>query len=132
MDGITATTTPPRQRALWLLWLLGVALWTTALLTTFPVHVKDTVLPPDAGYHAAKTLHVGTYALLAGSAAWLLPGSRFRILPILFLSFHAFATEFLQTFTESRHGCLADVGFNHLGIVLGLLLTGWKWLPLRA
>jgi hypothetical protein len=128
MDGISAHS---RQRALWLLWLLAVALWTTALLTTFPVHVKDAVFPPEAGYGAAKTLHVSAYAFLAATAAWLLPGSRFRLTPVVFLSFHAFATEFLQTFTESRHGCLTDVGFNHVGIALGVLLTLWKWQPYK-
>jgi hypothetical protein len=131
MDGITAPTTPRRQLALWFLWLLCMALWTTALLTTFPVRVKDAVLPPEAGYEAAKLLHVSAYGFLAGSAAWLLPGKSYRGLPILFLSFHSFATEFLQQFVEGRHGCLSDVAINHAGIALGLLVTCWKWLPSR-
>jgi hypothetical protein len=131
MDGISVPNANGRQRVIWLLWMLAVGLWTTALLTTFPVQVKDAVFPPEAGYGAAKTLHVSAYAFLAGTAAWLLPGTRFRVMPVLFLSFHAFATEFLQTLTESRHGCLTDVGFNHVGIALGVLLTAWKWQPYK-
>src|SRR5260370_41509679 len=99
MDGISIPSTQRRQRALWLLWFLGVALWTTALLTTFPVQVKDAVLSPEAGYRAAKTLHISAYAFLAGTAAWLPPGSRFRVMPVVFLSLHAFATEYFQPFT---------------------------------
>jgi VanZ family protein len=131
MDGITAPTLQRPSRALWLSWLLAVALWTSGLLTTLPVRVKDAVLPPEAGYHAAKALHVSAYAVLAGTAAWLIPGSRLRFLPILFLSLHGFGTEFLQTFVEGRHGCLEDVAIDHIGIALGLLLTGWKWLSVR-
>ncbi len=129
MEGIINPAVQYRLGALWLVWLLSVCIWTTALLTTYPVKVKEAVLTPQAGYPASKLLHVGTYAALAASAAWLLPGSKYRFLPILFLSLHAFGTEYLQTFTESRTGSLTDVGINHVGIALGLALTWWRWLP---
>ncbi len=121
-----------RQAILWCIWILCVGLWTCALLTTFPVHVKDAVLAPATGYDASKLLHVSAYAFLAGFAAWLLPGNRYRWLLILFLSCHAGATEYLQQFVEARHASLIDVGINHIGIALGLLLTVWKWLPHRG
>jgi VanZ like family len=127
MDGIGSAIAHRRHGVVWFCWLLAVSLWTTALLTTFPVQVKDAVLPPQAGYHAAKILHVSTYAFLAAFAAWLLPTNKLRFLPLLFLSFHGFGTEYLQTFTESRHGSLTDVGLDHFGIALGFMLTWWKW-----
>jgi VanZ family protein len=129
MEGIINPAAPFRLGALWLVWLLSICIWTTALLTTYPVRVKEAVFTPQAGYPASKLLHVGAYAALAAAAAWLLPGSKFRLLPVLFLSLHAFGTEYLQTFTESRTGSLTDVGINHIGIALGLILTFWKWLP---
>jgi VanZ family protein len=127
MDGISSAIAQRRHGVAWFVWLLCVVLWTVALLTTYPVLVQEAVLPPQAGYHAAKLLHVSAYAFLAAFSAWLLPANRLRFLPILFLSLHGFGTEFLQTFTESRHGSLTDVGLDHLGIALGFLLTLGKW-----
>jgi VanZ family protein len=131
MEGISAHFAQGRRTVVWLIWLSFLCLWTLALLTSFPVQVKDAVLPPQAGYHASKLLHVCAYAFLAGFAGWLLPTQPVRFLPILFLSFHAFATEYLQQFVALRTGSLTDVGFNHLGLALGLLLTWWKWVTLR-
>ena len=131
MDGISTRFTHRRQAVVGLLWLMCLGVWTLALLTAFPVQVKDAVLPPQAGYPACKLLHISAYAFLAAFAAWLLPENRMRFLPLVFLSLHAFGTEFLQQFVESRTGSLPDVGFNHVGIGLGLLLTWWKWLPNR-
>jgi VanZ family protein len=131
MDGISARLTQRRQ-VVWFIWLLCLCLWTLALLTSLPVQVKDAVLPPQAGYHASKLLHVGAYAFLAGLAAWLLPAQPMRFLPILFLSLHAFGTEYLQQFVELRTGSLIDVGFNHVGLVVGLMLTWWKWWQIRS
>ena len=127
MDGIVARFTARRPAVVWVVWLLCLGVWTVALLTTFPVQVKDAVLSPEAGYPASKILHITAYAFLATLAGWLLPENNARFLPVVFLSFHAFGTEFLQQFVDSRTGCLTDVGFNHLGIALGLLLTWWKW-----
>jgi VanZ family protein len=131
MDGIRARLTQRRQAVVWLIWLLCAGLWSVALLTSFPVQVKDAVLSPQAGYHASKLLHVSAYAFLGGFAAWLLPGHAMRFVPILFLSFHAFGTEYLQQFVALRTGSITDVGFNHLGLIVGLAVTWWKWLPNR-
>jgi len=132
MDGISARLSQQRHAVVWLVWLLCLCIWTLALLTSFPVQVKDAVLPPQAGYHASKLLHVGAYAFLAGSASWLLPSQPLRFLPILFLSFHAFGTEYLQQFVALRTGSLTDVGFNHAGLALGLVVTWWKWCQFRS
>jgi VanZ family protein len=132
MDGISTRFTQRRQAVVWFIWLLCLCLWTLALLTSFPVQVKDAVLPPQAGYHASKLLHVCAYAFLAGFAAWLLPDQLLRFLPILVLSVHAFGTEYLQQFVALRTGSLTDVGFNHVGLVLGLMLTWWKWWQIRS
>jgi hypothetical protein len=106
-------------------------LWTLALLTSFPVQVKDAVLTPEVGYNASKLLHVGAYACLAGFAAWLLPTRPTCYMPVLFLSLHACATEYLQQFVALRTASFTDVGFNHLGIASGLILTWWKWRQVR-
>ena len=127
MERMRARLAQRHRPFLWLVWLLCLGLWTLALLTSYPVQVKDAVLSPEAGYHASKLLHVCAYALLTGFAAWLVPGGLPRFLPILFLSLHAFATEYLQQFVALRTGSLTDVGFNHVGITLGLIVTWWKW-----
>jgi hypothetical protein len=45
------------------------------------------------------------------------------LLCVLIVSVHGFGTEFVQTFT-GRHGCWFDVGIDHIGIVIGLLIGG--------
>jgi len=102
-----------------------VAVWTTALLTTFPVEMSHRVLPEGYRFSAAKTLHVSAYAFLTLLAAWLPVRVRWRWLCVAFLSLHGFATEYLQTFV-GRGGALTDVGLDHIGILLGLLI-GWRW-----
>ena len=109
---------------LWPLWGVCLAVWTAALLTTYPVQVSKEVLPPQWGFPAAKTLHVSAYAFLTALAAWL-PARRCWPLLVL-LSLHGCATEFFQQWVPGRHGSFMDVGWDHLGIALGLALT-WKW-----
>jgi VanZ family protein len=113
----------PRRLALW---GLAAALWTVALLTTFPAHVSQEVLPPAAGFTAAKTLHVAAYAFLTATVPWLGLG-RWRWGLLAFLSLHAGATEFLQQWVPLRTGSLTDVGIDHLGIALGLACTWRAW-----
>jgi VanZ family protein len=122
----------PKVRPLWrwLVWGGYFAAWTTALLTTFPVHVQEAVIPPEGHFLSAKLLHVGSYAFLSALIVWLPVRGRWRWLLIVGLSLHGFATEFLQQFVEERTGSLTDVGIDHVGIALGLLLT-CKWWPRR-
>jgi VanZ family protein len=116
--------TPPSYR--WLLWTVFVIAWTTALLTTKPVHVAQAVLAPRAIFPAAKLLHVSAYALLAVLSGWLIVPARWRWVLLLFISFHAFGTEFFQQFVPERGPTLWDVGIDHIGIALGLTLS-FKW-----
>jgi VanZ family protein len=117
-----------RSKVSWrvLAWLLCLAVWTAALLTTFPAQVSQQMLPPVLQFPTAKCLHVCAYAFLTAfiSCLPLNTGRRWALVAVL--SLHAFATEFLQQFVKLRHSSLRDVGIDHLGIVLGLVLI-WKW-----
>jgi VanZ family protein len=109
----------------WLAWWVCVAVWTAALLTTYPVKIKEAVLPDVAAFPVAKTLHVCAYAFLTATAAFLHVRGGWRWLLIAFLSFHGCATEYLQNFV-GRDGNLRDVTFDHAGILLGLFVS-WRW-----
>jgi VanZ family protein len=109
-------------------WCLCIALWTTALLTIFPMHVGRAVMPEAFHFPAAKFLHVSAYAFLTVYLKWL-PLRRGRWLLLAFLSLHAFGTEFCQQFVPGRHGVLSDVLIDHLGLALGMILTRKCWLP---
>jgi VanZ family protein len=126
-------TTEGRQTLRLALWGLCVAVWTVFLLTPHPVRVGHQVLPPTIHYPVSKCLHVGVYALLTGMLPWLGPRSGLRWGLVVFLSLHAAATEWAQQWVPERTGSLTDVGFDHVGIVLGLACTWWAWWsPRRA
>jgi len=108
-----------------LIWTTYVLGWSAALLTTKPAQVAVATLAPPALQYTGKTLHVVCYALLAVLTGWLQPPRRLGWLLLLFLSLHAFGTEYGQRFVPMRGPSLLDVGWDHLGIVLGLVL-GWK------
>src|SRR5438874_1333500 len=115
------------KRWLWAVWWLGLAAWTIALTTTFPVHVKHALLPEDpGGLPVAKVLHVAAYAFLAGFAALLRPAGLWRWLILLLLLAHGAATEIIQTFVPERTGAVTDVFIDYLGVALGAALT-WPW-----
>jgi VanZ family protein len=101
---------------------MGVAVWSAALLTPYPIRIEQQVVPPPAAFPVSKTLHVVVYALLTATIPWLSLGKR-RWWLLAFLSFHGAATEFFQQFVPERTASLEDVGINHLGILLGL--AGW-------
>jgi VanZ family protein len=111
----------------WLVFLAYVTAWTVALLVPIPENsVGGSVFSLDLKFLLSKSLHVGAYAFLIVLITQLRIGLRSRWLLVLFASLHGMATEYLQTFTETRTGCWQDVGIDHLGIALGLLVT-WKW-----
>ncbi|HEY7310416.1 MAG TPA: VanZ family protein [Gemmataceae bacterium] len=123
--------TPQRRRKLLvrgLGWGLCVGVWTTALLTTYPVQIGKHVTPAGMYFSASKLLHVGAYGFLTVFITWL-PLRRWRWLLLAFLSLHAAGTEFGQTFVPGRVGRPEDVAIDHLGLLLGLLLTWKRWLP---
>jgi len=49
-----------------------------------------------------------------------------RWLLVCFLSLHALGTEFFQQFVPERYPSWTDVGWDHIGIVLGLIVS-WGW-----
>jgi VanZ family protein len=127
MSAASDTRGPVGVRWRWLIWGVYVAAWTTALLMPVP-HGQWKVegVPIDFRYLVAKTIHVTAYALLAGLSGWLRVPVRYRVLLLFCIMAHGTLTELLQRLTQDRDGSLYDVGFDHLGIALGLLLT-WKW-----
>ena len=111
----------------WLVWGVYLLSWSVALLTPQPATWAGDVIPESVvRYSFAKSLHVAAYALLAILTGWLLVPAKLRWLLLGFLSLHAFGTEFLQMFVPSRSGSLKDVGFDHVGICLGIMMT-WRW-----
>lgn len=117
---------PGRARIHASIFFTFLALWTIALLVPIPTQTASQVLGGASGmFLFAKTLHVSAYAFLTllGGSMVLTRQQRWLILAIL--SFHAFASEFLQQFT-SRTPSWKDVGLDHIGILIGLAL-GWRW-----
>jgi hypothetical protein len=126
MNDVDLSTRRAKVSWRFLAWLLCLAVWTVALLTTYPAQVSQHVLPQGLQFPTAKCLHLCAYAFLTAfiSCLPLRTGPRWALVAVL--SLHAFTTEFLQQFIELRHGSLQDAGIDHLGIALGLALT-WKW-----
>jgi VanZ family protein len=117
---------PPRLRR-WLAWLAFAALWTAALLVPIPTHPLTLAdAHPDLRFSVAKTVHVLAYAAFAVLTGRLGVRARLRWLPLFVVMAHAPASELLQQLTATRTGTLRDVGFDHLGVALGLLVS-WKW-----
>jgi VanZ family protein len=116
-------------RWLWSAWVLCLALWTVALLTTFPVYVREQALPSDeaVGLPVAKVLHVSAYAFLAAFALWLRPPVVWRWLLVLFLLEHGVVTECLQGFVYLRGPSVYDALIDHIGVALGAAATWWRW-----
>jgi VanZ family protein len=116
-----------RPQLRWFVWGVVVVLWSVALLRPEPAHVAAATFPEEGTrYFAAKSLHVGAYAFLAILSAWLPIRRRWRWLLLLALSVHGLGTEFFQQFVPDRTGSWRDVGFDHIGLVWGILLS-WKW-----
>ncbi len=110
----------------WAVWAMYLILWSVALLTTYPADVGQRVLPPAWHYVAAKALHICAYAGLAILTGWLRAPARYRWLLLLLLSLHGAGTEFGQLFVPRRHASFADIGFDHIGLFWGLILS-WPW-----
>lgn len=117
----------PRSSTLrWSLWLGFTALWTAALLTQLPLFARDAVVSEDIGFSLGKLLHVAAYAVFTSLTALLPLPLRWRWALLGFLSFHAMATEYLQQFVE-RSGSWLDVGLDHVGIVVGVVVMWKRW-----
>jgi VanZ family protein len=112
-------------RARWSICSAFFLLWTILLLVPIPDTGPLEDLPPGRREIVAKFVHVITYALLAVMGGWLHVTVRWRWALLFVLMAHGTLTELLQT-QVGRGGSLGDVGWDHLGVLLGLAAT-WKW-----
>jgi hypothetical protein len=104
-----------------------LACWTVALLSPVPHKEAEEVLGGSGGvFWFGKSLHVGAYAFLTvlGGSMALTHSQRWLILALM--SFHGFATEFFQQFVPGRTAAWRDVGLDHIGVALGVVV-GWRW-----
>ena len=128
-----ASPAPGRSSGRWLIWAVYVTLWTTALVMPVP---PTTGLPVDEfielhRFLIAKTVHLSAYAVLTILTGWLTVPARYRLLLLFFVMAHGTATELTQwglttLGISERTGMLYDVGFDNVGVLIGLLLS-WKW-----
>jgi VanZ family protein len=110
-----------------LIWLLFVVAWTASLLTPLP----DDDRPDDhpvvrAKFYSTKSLHAVGYAVMTILSGGLRAPLRWRLLLLFFVMAHAGVTEQLQTYIPGRTGRVRDVCLDHLGVLVGLVLS-WKW-----
>lgn len=116
--------------ARWLIWTLFVVALTVALEAPIePSVLSGSAIFVTNKYLLAKTGHVALYAVLTALSAWVSMPLRYRWMMVVFLIGHAVGTELLQLALEEychRGGSLADVGYDHLGILFGAALS-WKW-----
>src|SRR5437660_794554 len=82
----------------WLIWLAFLVAWTVALLTPQPVQIADELLPEQAHFSAAKSLHVISYLILTVLTSWLPVSTRVRRGLLFLPTLHACATEYFQQF----------------------------------
>ncbi len=109
------------------LWLVVFILWTLGLVTPggwFGQAASTKVGELSAG----KILHVGVYALLAGSAGWLPIKWQWRFLiAVPLLSAHGALTETIQLWIPQRTGSAFDWMIDTTGIILGWLAARTYW-----
>jgi VanZ family protein len=107
----------------WAAWISFLAAWTFALLHPRPAELAGITLSVDATLVLAKSLHVSAYAFLAALTIALpvRKGARWALL--ILLGLHGAGTEAIQTLVPPRSGSVLDVGFNYLGLLVGLLLA---------
>ena len=116
----------------WLIWTCFLVIWTTLLLlprSSFDaVGLNQSHLFGFDRHMLAKLLHVSAYALFAVLSGWLFVPARFRWFLLFFVVTHGTATELIQEsqLFPGRDGELKDVGWDNLGVLLGLLIS-WKW-----
>jgi VanZ family protein len=115
----------------WLIWTVFAIAWTVALEIPFdnPGGLPGGEFILTYRVLVTKGLHVAAYALFAILAGWASVRSRYRWLMMFFLMAHGTVTEILQVELEPychRGGKLGDVGFDNLGILIGVILS-WKW-----
>ncbi len=118
---------PPRSSLLAALFVGSLVLWTIGLLVPLPNAAAKRVLGSDqAVFTLHKLIHVGSYAYLTILAGHLTLSTWQRWAILGLLSLHGFATEYLQQFVE-RGASWFDVGIDHVGILVGLMISWNCW-----
>jgi hypothetical protein len=106
----------------WAAWTAFALAWSLALLLPVQEAGKRAV-GEEHTFLVSKAVHVGGYAALA-LLGLALPG-RWRWAGLAFASLHACGMELCQWLLHDwlhRYGKWADVGLDHVGIGLGLLV----------
>jgi VanZ family protein len=103
-----------------------LALWTIALLVPIPKEPAQVLGDDFNKLIFAKSLHASAYAFLTILAGLMTATRRQRWWLLALLSFHGFATEFLQLFVD-RGASWNDVRIDHIGIFVGLLISWRCW-----
>lgn len=115
----------------WVVWTVFILSWTVVLEMPVPNTDQSALGEWIIKYrvYIAKSIHVTAYFILAVLSAWVPLPQRYRPLMMYLVMAHATATELLQNVLVAfsyRGGTLLDVGIDHLGIGLGMLVS-WKW-----
>ena len=132
MDVIEKDTARWPARWRWFVWGAFLLLWSVALLVPDPFDpfqryvLRGQEIPPETSFLMAKSLHVTAYAIAAILTGWLRVPGIWRWVLLAFWSLHAAATEVGQLLVPGRHGSLRDVGLDHLGLLIGLVIS-WRW-----
>lgn len=132
MGRTSDVVTWPRLR--WAVWLTAFAGYTYLLVVPqewLPEFLRATTgTKITEEFTIGKLLHAIWYALFTLTAYWLPVRRRGWLWCLTVLSFHGFATEYVQTFT-GRNGRWLDVLIDHIGIAVGLVLCG-LWQGIRT
>ena len=105
-----------------LLWSGWLVVWTVGLLRTEPISLREAVIPDGYAFVASKSMHIIGYTFLASWPAFCFP-KHWRWIAAGCL-IHGITTEFLQPFC-GRNGSVLDVGWDGIGIGLGVLFGRW-------
>ena len=105
------------------IWFVGFAIWTYLLVVPvdwLPPFLRGT--GPSTWFSFGKLGHAMAFATLTALVPLAASSFRGRLAMWGLLSFHAFLTEFIQTFVPTRTGQWMDVGIDHFGILMGFVL----------
>lgn len=116
----------------WLVWTAYAVAWSWALVRPYPTVVLEHRELDWYFFLFGKAVHVSAYACFAILTGWLGVPRPYRWGMLLLLSGHAWASEYFQHFAPTRHPSLRDVGLDHVGIVLGTLLSWRSWVALSG
>ena len=114
----------------WRIWCVYTILWTAALVSPFTGPEEfggdEVLLGFNLRFLLAKSLHLLAYTFWTVLTGWLRSPSPGRFFLLFFLMSHAVGTEIAQQYVEGRHGVLEDAALDHVGILIGLIVS-WRW-----